>query len=73
MILQQLNEDVDLYLLSTEYELTGGFIRNAATIALKSSLLRDDNPTNIILTQNDLKKRNGLNARLNNNNVCVFL
>ena len=49
----KLDNDVNLYLLSTEYELTGGFIRNAVLTALKTALLRrkkeqnkdDDNKT----------------------------
>eukprot|EP00485_Elphidium_margaritaceum_P014580 CAMPEP_0202732188 /NCGR_PEP_ID=MMETSP1385-20130828/187527_1 /ASSEMBLY_ACC=CAM_ASM_000861 /TAXON_ID=933848 /ORGANISM="Elphidium margaritaceum" /LENGTH=1162 /DNA_ID=CAMNT_0049398495 /DNA_START=24 /DNA_END=3510 /DNA_ORIENTATION=- len=36
----QLADDVDLYVLSTEYELTGGFIRNAVLTALKNAMLQ---------------------------------
>eukprot|EP01083_Nonionella_stella_P096037 269781_1 len=60
----QLAEDVDLYLLSTEYELTGGFIRNAVMSAVKSCLLRNNKSNNktsnkedlnLILRQDDLR------------------
>merc|ERR1712032_1091081 len=63
-----LHDDVDLYLLSTEYELTGGFIRKAVMTALKNCLLRrkhesdshtssnnESDDQKFILTQKDLR------------------
>jgi len=61
----QLADDVDLYALSTEYELTGGFIRNAVLTALKAGLLRRNRATSddagksneapLVLSQQDLR------------------
>lgn len=60
----KLADDVDLYSLSTEFELTGGFIRNAVLTALKNSMLKmqtmedskDDDEYLLFLCQKDLRK-----------------
>ena len=50
-----LSDDVDLYQLSHEFELTGGFIRNSVLTVLKMSMLRNTNENeSILLRHTDL-------------------
>lgn len=48
----QLSDDVDLKELSISYELCGGFIKNAISVAISSAVSRDN--TNPIVTMKDL-------------------
>ena len=59
----QLADDVDLYALSTEYELTGGFIRNAVLTALKNGLLRR-NKSNVSENEKKEQKKEQVPLRL---------